>query len=89
MNTIKTRKWNECTTYFDMFCEELRNTQPDLKRNAVYYYHDFVLHGYNGKRYTSPVSVKVVIIGDYRYSYVKMGRKWVSIFDDSFDLAVL
>ena len=78
MKTIKTRKWNECTTYFDMFCEELRNARPDLTRNGVHYYHNFALHGYNGSRFTVPVNVKVEIIGDYRYSYVKMGKKWVN-----------
>lgn len=89
MDTIKTRKWNGCMTYFDAFCEELRSARPDLERDGTYYYHDFALHGGNGKRYTAPVNVKVETDGGFRYSYVKRGGKWVSIYDDGFDLAVL
>ena len=89
MNTIKTRKWNECMTYFDEFCEELRNTPCDFKRGNVFYYPDFVMHGFGGVKYTKPVNLKVVIIGDYRYTYVKIGKKWIDIFDDCFDLDVL
>lgn len=87
--TLKTKKWNECMTYFDEFCEELRNTPCDFKRNGVFYYHDFVMHGFKGVKYTNPVNLKVEVIGDYRYTYAKIGRKWVYIFDDCFDLDIL
>lgn len=89
MNTIKTRKWNECTTYFDMFLEELKNTACDYKRKGVFYYHDFVMHGSGGVKYTKPVNLRVSFVGDYRYTDVKIGKKWVDIFDESFDLEVL
>lgn len=86
--TIKTRRWNEWMTYFDMYCEEVKNTQADLKRNGVFYYHDFVMH-VNGVKYTNPVNLKVIIIGYYRYTYVKIGKKWIDIYDDCFDLDIL
>jgi hypothetical protein len=89
MNTIKTRKWNEWATYFDMFLEELRYTACDYKRKGVLYYHNFVMHGAGGVKYTTPVNLRVSFVGDYRYTDVKIGKKWVNIFDDSFDLEVL
>lgn len=89
MNTIKTRKWNECMTYFDMFLEELHYTAYDCKRKGVLYYHDFVMHGAGGVKCTTPVNLRVSFVGDYRYTDVKIGKKWVNIFDDSFDLEVL
>lgn len=89
MNTIKTKKWNEWVTYFDVFYEELKNTPCDFKRGGVFYYHDFVMYGKEGVKYTKPVNLKVEIIGDYSYTYVKIGNEWIDIFDERFDLDVL
>lgn len=89
MNTIKTMKWNEWATYFVMFLEELRYTACDYKRKGVLYYHNFVMHGAGGVKYTPPVNLRVSFVGNCRYTEVKIGKKWVNVFDDSFDLEVL